>query len=100
HQLADPVEPLLARLRAAVLVGEPVRRNTELGGLVHLARSHLDLERPAGRTDHGRMERAVPIELRHRDVVLETTRHRLPQRVDQTERSVAVARSLFAVALA
>ena len=76
-----------------------MRGDAELGGLVHLARAHLDLERPAFGPDHGRVQRAVAVELRHRDVVLEAAGHRLPQRVDQAERAVAVARALFAVAL-
>ena len=50
-------------------------------------------------TDHGRVQRAVPVELRHRDVVLEAARHRLPERVDQAERAVAVAWRLLSVAL-
>ena len=82
----------------AVLVA-PVRGDPELGGLVHLARAHLDLERPALGPDHRRVQRAVAVELRHRDVVLEAAGHRLPERVDEAERAVAVARPLVAAAL-
>src|SRR5579864_704023 len=99
HQLLHPVEPFLARLRAAVLVREPVSSDTELGRLVHLARTHLNLERPALGPDHRRVQRAIAVELRHGNVVLEPPRHRLPERMDQAERAVAVARSLFGVAL-
>ena len=66
---------------------------------MHLARPHLDLERRPGRPDHGRVQGAVPVELRHRDEVLEPAGHRLPERVDDPERAVAVARSLVAGAL-
>jgi hypothetical protein len=74
-------------------------RDPELGGLVHLARPHLDLERPPLRPDHRRVQRPVAVELRHRHVVLEAAGHRLPERVDQAERAVAVARALVACAL-
>ena len=66
---------------------------------MHVLRAHLDLERPALRPDHGRVQRPVAVQLRHRDVVLEPAGHRLPERVDQAERAVAVARSLLAGAL-
>ena len=66
---------------------------------MHLARPHLDLERPALRPDHRRVQRAVAVQLRHRDVVLEAAGHRPPERVDQAERPVAVARALVAGAL-
>ena len=78
----------------------PVRGDAVLGLLVHVARPHLDLERLPLGTDHGRVQRAVAVELRHRDEVLEPPGHRLPERVDEAERGVAVARSLLARALA
>ena len=62
---------------------------------MHLARADLDLEWPALGPDHRRVQRAVAVELRHREKVLEAARHRLPERVDQPERAVAVARPLF-----
>src|SRR2546428_519523 len=34
---------------------QPVRRDAELGDLVHVPGSHLDLERPALRADYGRV---------------------------------------------
>ena len=70
------------------------------GLAVHLARADLDLERAALRPDHGRVQGAVAVELRHRDVVLEAAGHRLPERVDEAERAVAVARPLVGAALA
>ena len=100
HQLLDPRDPLgVAVLLLLALLVQPVRGDAVLGRLVHVARPHLDLERPALRPDHRRVQRAVAVELRHRDVVLEAAGHRLPERVDQAERAVAVARSLVAGAL-
>ena len=73
--------------------------DAELGGLVHLARPHLDLERPALRADHRRVQRPVAVELGHRHVVLEAAGHRLPERMDEAEGAVAVPRPLVARAL-
>src|SRR6476469_3344600 len=84
---------------SACLERRPVRSDAELGGLLHLARAHLDLQRPALGPDHGRVEAAVAVELRHGDVVLEAAGHRLPEGVDKAERAVAVARPLLARAL-
>ena len=75
---------------------EPVGGDAELGGLVHLPRANLDLERLALGPDHGRVERAVEVELGHCDVVLEAARHRLPEGVHDAEHRVAVALPLAA----
>ena len=98
QQRLHPGEPVVVLLALAALV-EPVRGDPVLGLLVHLPRPHLDLERRPLGPDHGRVQRAVAVELRHRDEVLEPPRHRLPERVDQAERAVAVARPLVAGAL-
>ena len=89
EQLAQPLDLLLDRL-AAVLLVDPVRGHTELGGAVHLHRADLDLERSSLGPDHGRVERLVHVELGHRDHVLEAPWQRLPQRVDDPDRAVAV----------
>ena len=94
HQLLHPGDPLGVLRAALAALVHPVRCDSELRLAVHLARAHLDLERPPLRTDHRRVQRAVAVELRHRDEILEPARHRLPQRVDETERAVAVARPL------
>ena len=73
----------------AVLV-RPVGRDPELGGLVHLARADLDLERPALGPDHRGVERLVHVELGHGDHVLEPPRQRLPEGVHDPDRAVAV----------
>src|SRR5207244_4230916 len=98
-QLPHPLQPLLAGFRTAVLVRVPVGRDAQLGGLLHHAGPHLDLEWTPLGTDDSRVETAVAVELRHGDVVLETARHRLPEGVDEPERAVAVARPLLAVPL-
>ncbi len=74
-------------------------RDAELCGLVHLTCPHLNLQRPPFGADNGGVEAAVPVELRHRDVVLEAARQRLPERVDEAEGAVAIPRPLFSVAL-
>ncbi len=50
----------------------------------------LELDRLALRADDRRVQRLVEVELGHRDVVLEPPLNRPPQRVDRTERAVAV----------
>src|SRR5439155_23648744 len=69
----------------------PVRSDSVLGRVVHLAGADLDLERPALGPDHGRVKSLVEVEARHRDVVLETSRQWLPERVDDADRAVAIA---------
>src|SRR5207247_9812302 len=51
----------------------------------------LDVDGVALRTDRRRVQRLVHGHLRPCDEVLEPPRHRLPQRVDAAERTVAVA---------
>ena len=69
---------------------DPVRGDAELRHLLHLARADLDLEGQPLRPDHRRVQRLVHVELRHRDEVLEAPRQRLPQRVHDADRPVAV----------
>src|SRR5207248_3753286 len=100
HELTNPLVPLLVgALRAAAVLVGPVRRNAELGRLLHLAGADLDLEWPPLGADDRRMEGPVAVELRHRDVVLEAAGHRLPEGWAEAERAVAVACPLLAVAL-
>jgi hypothetical protein len=67
-----------------------VRRNAELGMLVHLVRPYLHLERQLARTDHRGMQRAVVVLLRVRDVVVELTGDIRPAAVHEPERGVAL----------
>ena len=57
-------------------------------------RADLDLDRLAPGADDRRVQRLVHVELRHRDVVLEAPRHRVPPGVQRPERGVAVAHRL------
>ena len=50
----------------------------------------LHLDDLAARPDHGGVQALVEVELRHRDVVLEATHHRLVAAVDAAQRGVAV----------
>ena len=98
-QLEHPPHPrrlLVARplVPLRVLLVPPVRGDAPLRHPVHLPGAHLDLERLALGADDGGVQRLVQIELGHRDVVLEAAGHRLPQRVDGTERGVAVPLAL------
>ena len=74
---------------AAFLVG-PVRRDAELGVLVHLARADLHLDALRLRPDHGGVDRAVAVALGGRDVVIELARHVGPLAVHDAERRVAL----------
>ena len=69
----------------------PVRGDAVLGAAVHRVRADLDLDRLALRADDRRVQRLVHVELRHRDVVLEPARDRVPPRVQGAQRRVAVA---------
>ena len=53
-------------------------------------RADLHLHGLAGRADHGRVQRLVHVELRHRDVVLEPAGERVPAVVQHAEDAVAV----------
>ena len=64
--------------------------DTELRVLVHLARADLHLDALALRPDDGRVDRAITVVLRSRDVVVELTGDVGPQAMGHTERRVAV----------
>ncbi len=65
--------------------GDPV-----LGQLVHVLGADLDLERLALGADHRGVQSLVHVRLRHRDEVLEAAGQRLPERVDDADRAIAV----------
>ena len=91
-ELRDPLVGAdgLARTRAARSCRASGRRcRTRPSGACPAVR-HLDLERLSLRPDHGRVQRLVHVHLGHGDVVLEPPGHRLPQRVDDADRAVAV----------
>ena len=87
---AQPGELLLEAVVLAAFFVAPVRRDAVLARAVHLERADLDLERIAARPDDRRVQRLVHVGLGHRDVVFEAARERLPDRVHDAERAVAV----------
>ena len=93
-QPPQPREPLgiffLEVARVAVLVA-PVRRDSFLRHLVHLARANLHFHPLPARPDHRGMQRLVHVGLGQRDVILEAPRHRLPVRMHDAERFVTFA---------
>ena len=80
----------LARPNDRLFLVLPVRRDAVLGPAVHVPGADLQLHRLAAGPDDRRVQRLVHVELRHRDVVLEPARDRVPARVDDAERRVAV----------
>jgi hypothetical protein len=64
--------------------------HTVFGELVHLVRADLHFERAPVVADHDRMQRLVAVRLRPGDVVVELSRHRLPQVVHDAEHGVAI----------
>src|SRR5438309_2424730 len=89
HEQAEPCETLIETRAVGTLV-PPVRGHPVLRCLVHLLRADLHLHGLARVRYHGRVQGLIAVALRHRDVVLEATGNRLPQRVDDAERAIAV----------
>src|SRR5690606_20884143 len=75
----------------ALLLVLPVRGDAVFCAPVHGAGADLQFHRAAFRADHGGVQGLVHVELRHRDVVFEPPRHRIPAGVNDAERRVAVA---------
>ncbi len=67
-----------------------MRRDAVFGDLVHPGRPDLQLDPLIARTDHRRVDRAVVVLFRGRDVVLEPARHDRPGGVDDPERLIAL----------
>ena len=57
---------------------------------MHLARPDLKFRVLALGPGHGRMERLIVIGLRHPDVILESSGHRTPERMDEPHDGIAV----------
>ena len=103
RHVVDGVGLAVAHLHAALVAGAlgarvllvlPVRGDAVLGPAVHRVGADLDLDRLATGADDRRVQRLVHVELRHRDVVLEPPRHRVPPGVQRPQRRVAVAHRL------
>ncbi len=86
----DALEPHQILGRVVLLLVREVRGDAVLGPAVHLVGTDLELDRAALGPHHRRVQRLVEVELGHRDVVLEPTLHRPPQRVDRAQRAVTV----------
>src|SRR2546421_12951166 len=67
-----------------------MRRDTVLGGAVHVPRADLDLVQLPARTEYGRVERLVAVGLGTRDVVLDPLLQRRPGMVDDAEDVITV----------
>ena len=89
-----PVGAALADPRR-VDAGSPVlvdrmRGDAVFGDLVHLVGADLQLDALAAGADDGRVDRAVVVLLRRRDIVLEAPRHARPGRMRDADRRVTV----------
>ena len=71
-----------------------MRRDAELGDLVHVPGSDLDLEGVRLRAEHRGVKRLVRVGFRDRDVVLHPARHRGPLLVDQAEDPITIPHCL------
>ena len=77
--------------RGGSLLVFPVRSNAEFSSLVHLDRADLNLYRTALRPKNRGVERLIEIELGGGNVVLETSWHGIPSRVDCPEDRVTIS---------
>ncbi len=91
EQLPQEADLLVeSRGRAAAFLVAPVSRNAEFRLPVHIERANLDLQRLALRTNHGRVQGAVVVFFRVRDVVIEFPGQVGPEVVHDPERRVTV----------
>ena len=90
HELPEPPEAgVVGRRAQAPLLVLPVSRDAPLADQVHFPGPNLDLERLRRFGHDRRVEGLVEVRLRHRDVVLDPSRHRTPELVNQAEGRVA-----------
>ena len=75
--------------RAGVLV-DGVRGDAVFGHLVHLVGANLQFDALAARPDDRRVDRAIVVLLRRRNIVLEAPGHARPGRVRDADRGIAV----------
>ena len=90
----DAIEPFHFLWRGGILV-RPVRSHSPLRALVHFAGSNLHLDGLSIGTNHRGVQRLIEVELRHGDVVLESTDHRFPVTVNDAERPVTIAHVVY-----
>ena len=67
-----------------------MRGDAVFGDVVHFPRADLQFDALLAGTDHGRVDRAIVVLLRRRDVILEAPRHDRPGRVHDAERLIAI----------
>src|SRR4029434_3336411 len=80
-----------ARALLPAFLVAPMRGDAVFRMLVHLGRSDLHLERLALRPDHRRVERAIAVCLRLRDVIVELAGERRPEVMHHAECCITVA---------
>ena len=68
----------------------PVRGDAALGDAIHLGGTDLHLDRHAVGTEQTRVQRLVTIHSWNRDVVLEASRHRLVELVNNAKRPIGI----------
>ena len=91
EHMAHPFDlALVTKIARTAFLVAPMRRDTELGVLVHVARPDLHLQGFALRADHRGMNRAVLVILRGRDVIVEFAGNVVPQGVHHAQRRIAL----------
>ena len=68
----------------------PMRRDTQLGAVMHLVRADLHFDRFTLGADHRRVQRAIVIALGLGDVIVELLRDRRPQVVHHPQHGVTI----------
>src|SRR5687768_14233913 len=90
-ELAQPTEDLAVLvINLAALFVFPMRGNPVVRDAMHLFRANLKFDVFAFRADDGSVERLIQVGLWNRDVILEASWHRPPQRMDQAQDRVAI----------
>mmetsp|Transcript_11000 Transcript_11000/g.24960 ORF Transcript_11000/g.24960 Transcript_11000/m.24960 type:complete len:340 (-) Transcript_11000:868-1887(-) len=90
-ELPQPREPASLLHSLALSLVHPVSSDSFLSDAMHLRGSDLNFDPLTSGPDDSRMQRAIHVGLRKRNVVLEPSRNRLPHAVDDAEGLVALA---------
>ena len=90
ENLTKPRElPIQFAGRLAGLLVQPVRRDSIVGGAMHLARPDLDFKQLTSRSEHCGVQRLVAVRLWLRDVVLDALLYWRPAVVNDPQRVIA-----------
>src|SRR5262249_21612803 len=84
----------LGRVRLDAILVKRMDGDAVFGDAMHLLGTDLQFDALASRPDYRRMDRAIVILLRRRNIILEAARHGRPGRVDDAERRVAFAKRI------